>query len=258
MTNSKSQIKARQASKAKEFLDSHPALSASSYGEVTQCMAWGLTPTCKHGEWESGQNWITITKKTKGWEKFKDEFDTEEKKIEQTYDNPKDIARDKKWLSITKSYKEFYGEPWKFDHMVYWYEIDFVVFHGKLNAKEWMDYKAWQRYRGIRGEHASFEDVLINAARKVKKVFGDFSMWHDKMLSEAEVINHKKEKPFFFTPCKDYKGYSEMKSNSKYFSVHSDLINLRWLKWFVETDYCKKQWGNEFDWVKKKNLYPHG
>jgi len=48
-----------------------------------------------------------------------------------------------------------------------------------------------------------------------------------------------------------------MKNNKKYYEICNGLYNLRWLRWFVDTEYCQKQWKNEFDWVKNMDLYPY-
>jgi hypothetical protein len=257
-SNNDFQKKAIKAAKAKRFLDDHPALSASPLGEATRIMHWGIEQVCKRGEWKSGHHSIPITKKDKGWQRFKKEFDLEEKEIENTHDNPKDIAANKTFLCIYKSYKELYGETWKFDHVIYWYEIDFSVFSGTINTNDWGDYKCWQNYCGIKGQSLCFEDMLIHAASHVKSTFGNFSLYDKKLMSDIEINNHKQEQSFFFVDCKDLKGYSEMRDNPKHFRVFNDLLNLRWLRRFVESDYCKKNWKDEFQWIKNKNIYPYG
>lgn len=259
------ETKALKAKKAKEFLDFHPALSASPFGEMSREMVWGIEPVCRRGEWESSKGYMSVRRgdKSRGWERFKDEFDKEEKELYDTYDSKtekgkKDIEIQKRFLHLNKTYEEIYGEKWKFDHVIYWYEMSFSVFKGKIGSKDWMDFKCWDRYDGLHGEKGSFEDMLIDMASRARKIYGNFKIYDKALLSEKEIENHKKEECFFFVPCKKHKGYTEMKDNKKYFDVHNDLYNLRWLRWFIDTEYCKKNWKNEFEWVRKKNLYPNG
>jgi len=253
------QKKALQAKKARDFLDWHPAFSASPNGELTGNLCFGIEPVCRRGEWESSKKILSIMKgdKKRHWEKFKDEFKKEELKLYKIYDDPKIINMEKNFLRINKTYKEVYGEEWKFDHIIYWYETTFNVFKGKINTKDWVDAHCWENYESFYGQQRTFEDMLINMNVKAKKYFGNFKIYDKKLMSKKEIENHEKEKSFYFIPCKNKKGFSEMKNNKKYYEICNGLYNLRWLRWFVDTEYCQKQWKNEFDWVKNMDLYPY-
>lgn len=238
--------KSLQAKKAKEFIDNHPAL-VSPYGEASQNLVWGIESACKRGEWESSKGMLSIRKgdKLRNWERFKDDFEKEEKEIDDENGDKKDIAIQKQFLSINKTYEEVYGEKWKFDHVVYFGEVSFFTFSGKIGTKDWMDFKFWNRYEGVHSwQQRTLEDMLIDIEKKVKKAFGNFTMYNNNLMSLKEIENHK--------------GYNTMKFNKKYFEVNNDLYNLRWLRHFVDTDYCLKNWKEEFEWVKKMNLYPNG
>ena len=56
---------------------------------------------------------------------------------------------------------------------------------------------------------------------------------------------------------KKFKGYSELISNPEYIHVYPGEINRRWVKWFAQTSYGKKNWKNELKAVLsgKDNLY---
>ena len=158
------QNKRIESIKALEFLRAHPALNADVFGDSLFDGAWfHMEKCCKRGKSEYCKNaGITIYRHTKGWEKYKDQF---EKEYKNDLDTPKNLQ------SIDISYEKFYGEPWIFDHVEYWYETTFFVFMGNPygNIKKQFDYTKWDRYAGPRGNANTFEDMLIDCAEKVKK-----------------------------------------------------------------------------------------
>jgi hypothetical protein len=107
-------------------------------------------------------------------------------------------------------------------------------------VNKYYDIKDWGNYQGISVTANSFEELVIAAAIKFRKTFGNFS--EEDFLTDREKKNHEKESPFDFAPLKNKKGYSEMKQNKKYLKVTAAEINLRWKKWFLKTDYAKKSW----------------
>jgi len=240
MTNLQLQVKAKEAF---EFINSHPALDNPAGPACFPCNAmwFYMAPCCKRGISDSSKTKISIWRGQKGWEKFKDQFDKEHKDDPTC---PKTLQR------IYVPYKDFYGEPWKFDHMEYWYEITFYAFHGDPyldDAKEWADPVKWQGYRGPEGGANTFDEMLIDCAKKVKKELGDFNSYYD-MHTQKELKNHRKHSPFNFKKLKgNKKGLSTMDRNSDYLSVSPGEINLRWLRWYAKTPMCKKDWGKQFN-----------
>ena len=194
---------------------------------------------CKNGLSDSSSNDVNIYRGTKGWEKYKDLFD---KKFKDDKDTPKLLQ------SIRVPYKDFYGYPWKFDHIEYWYEVTFYAFQGDpYDKKDEYDLDKWGGYCGPEGGANNFDEMLIRCANKVKKEFGDFDSYYD-MHTKEELANHRKNMPMLFKPIKgDKRGYKTMESNPKYAHVSTGEINLRWLKWYNQTESCKKKWPNEFD-----------
>jgi hypothetical protein len=230
--------------KAWGFLNDHPALIGNSLGNSLSNYFW-FSPysVCKRGYLKEGPISIYLDSKHRNgrWEKeFKKKFGD---KIE-------------KFDCIYKSYKEVFEEEWEFDHLEYWYEITFSVFQGDTKSKEisgdW--FKNWNSYCGPEGSALTFEGIVIDAAEKIKKCFGDFNSY-DSFLTSKEKINHKKYNSFNFVPIdkKDSRGkpYSKMIDNPKYITVTVGEFNRRWLKWYVKTDHCKKNWKGEFDKLAK-------
>lgn len=223
------------ACRALEFLREHPAFNASLADSLCNGMWFYMTPCCKRGYSESSKNYMTIYRNSKGWKKFKDRFDreAEEDKLE---------GSELEFQSINVTYKERFNEPWSFDHVEYWYELSFSVFEGDpyKDSDSW-DYKKWGNYQGVEGGAKTFEDMLLDAARKHKKYFGNFKKYQD-FHTDAEKRCQKDIQPFHFKPVEGQPKLSEMISNRDYVDVSDGLVNLRWLKWFIEQDYAKKNW----------------
>jgi hypothetical protein len=199
---------------------------------MVRCCKRGKSEWCKNGG-------VSIFMGQKGWEKFKDRFDEEYKDDNETPDGLK---------SIDVPYEEMYGEPWEFDHVEYWYELTFFAFEGNpykepYEEQGYMDNAAWGRYGGPHGGANTFDDMLIECADKVKAIYGNFDSYND-FITDAEKENNKQDN-FFLKETSDSTPYISMIRNPNYIDVNNGLRNLRWLKWFIETDYCKKEWDCE-------------
>ena len=179
---------------------------------------------------------MSVYRGDEGWQNVKFRFDRDFKDDTET---PKELQ------SVLATYKEVYQEPWEFDHVEYWYETTFFVFDGNpYSDKESMEYQHWDRYSGTRdGGCLTFEDMMIKVARKVKRHFGSYDKERD-FLTDAEKKNHKEQSMFL----KNQKGRSIFKRNPEYLRVNNAIINLRWLEWFMTTDYCQKH----YDWKMKE------
>jgi hypothetical protein len=238
MTNIKLQLKAKQAF---DFLNDHPALNnpSSSVCVFGSSIWFYMARCCKHNLSDGCLYDVNVYRGTKGWEKYKDKFD---KTFEKDKDTPKLLQ------SIRVPYKEYYGEPWKFDHVEYWYETTFYAFLGNpYNRKEDYASENWGGYCGPEGGANTFDEMLIKCAAAVKRKFGNFNSYYD-MHTKEELANHKKNMPMLFKPIKgDKRGCKLMVDNPKYKNVSQGEINLRWLKWYNQTDSCKKNWPGQFD-----------
>lgn len=240
----KEQVKRIKAANALVFLKGHPAFCADISGDSLFEGAWfSMIKCCKNSMSEASKMGVTIFRGDKGWTKYKDRFEEEYKD-----------ELDEEFQSIEIPYEEKYGEPWKFDHMEYWCETSFLVYEGNpySSIKEHYDIKKWGRYSGPNSFANTFEDMLIDCAKKVKKCFGSFDEYKDFRLPE-EIRNHKENEVFHMKPITKgkHKGCSEMIHNKEHVDIYSGLVNLRWLKWFIETDYCKKNWGYHMKDFKK-------
>lgn len=243
MTDQKLRV---EAADALDFLRNHPAINPEILGDsLFDGMWFSMVPCCKNGKSEWAKKGVTIYKGDEGWEKYKAQFDEEYK------DDPNEELQ-----TIDIPYEEKYGEPWEFDHVEYWYELTFWVFEGNpYHESEYMDYKNWGRYGGPEGGANTFEDMIIECAKEVEKAFGKFNLWNDFRTTEEEK-NNSDQIMFFFEPCKDKPEYKEMIRNEQHVDIHNGLTNLRWLKWFVETDYAKENWpeyseGKFREYIKK-------
>jgi hypothetical protein len=218
-----------KALNALNFLRQHPALNPDILGDSLFDGAWfHMEKCCKRGLSGSCRNMMSIYHGDKGWEKFKNRFEREYKNDSET---------EKKLQYIFATYKEVYGEPWIFDHVEYWYETTFFVYTGNpYDSLECMDYKNWDGYAGHDGGANSFEDALIKCATQCKRTFGSFNKDKD-FFTEAEKKNNAEQNMFLGGEdvfCVD--------RNPEYLEVTDGMTNLRWLAWFIETDYCKKNW----------------
>ena len=166
----------RESIKAREFLQSHPAIGGADKGEVIYCYAQEV---CKRGINELGS--ITVWNTPTNRKKFAKDFEKRYSKEE--------LAKNK-LCSIYKTYKQVYGEDWKFDHVEYWWETTFQVFDGSIerDSNDWMDYKHWQGYCHGSGGTLSMEEAYIAAAQFVKETLGDFK--YDSFITEIEKENH--------------------------------------------------------------------
>lgn len=215
--------------KALAFLDSHPAYICGYSESFLQTQNICMYAVCKNGIDENSKRCTCVNRGEKGWEKFQKRFEKDESYI---YVN----------------YKEKFGYPWKFDSVRYFYEADFFAFVGDpYSFKSYTDLKNYNRYHGFTGNDKSFEQAIISCKKRTVKLFGNFC--HDDMMTEEEKINHKTEQCFFFNEIKSGKnrGYSRLVNNPKWIDVSYGLMNLRWLKWFSQTPYCRDNWGKEFD-----------
>ena len=233
-----------KAVEALEKLREHPAIAPEVLGDsLFDGMWFHMSKCCKNGQAEyPGNQDKVVHKGEKGWEKWKDLFEEEYK------DDP--MAE---FQCVSVPYEEYYGEPWVFDHVEYWYEIVFFVFTGNpYDVKENYDYKNWGRYGGPEGGANSFDEMLIQCWEDVKKVFGDYK-WEDFDTPE-EIANHEDHHAFllnglFGMPAEAEAEAEELPVGSvplirdeEYLDVTNAMYNLRWLDWFRKTDYCKKNW----------------
>lgn len=239
------QKKRIKAMKALDFLRNHPAFDIETYGDSLFDGAWFMmAKCCKRGYTEDAKKMgIQVYRGSKGWAKYKDRFEKEYK----------DDDCEKSMQSIDVPYKEHFGEPWVFDHVEYWYETIFFAYEGRPygDTFEHIDYKKWGRYGGPQGGAKTFEDMVINCASKVKRHLGNFSTYD--FYTEVENKNHKEIRAF---NCKEIKsgknkGCYNLNRNKEHLEVRNGLLNLRWLKWFIETDYCKKNWDYNIGDFKK-------
>ena len=231
------QEKCRKAARAMEFLQYHPAFVNPM---ATFFVDSGVTivPSCKRGLAECYKHACVMERGDKGWKKFENRFKKEDKEYEEEVSD------------IYVTYKEKYGEPWVFDHVSYVCEVDFFAFTGDpYMTKDVNDCKKYDRHHGWYETANTFEDMLINCAKATRKLYGNFSVSRPDFLTEEEIDNHKHEDYFTFDLFRSGKNkeinFAEV--NPNYMDVSDGLMNLRWLKWFSLTEYCKEEFEGTFD-----------
>jgi len=229
------------------FLGQHPAI-ASQMNPVFSAIDFQIERVCKRGFEESCKRGIQITIRSKLAKKFKEEFKKKLEKLKQEIDE-KEYNLESHFMSIWKSYKEVFNEQWKFDHVQYYGSVSFFVFHGKnTDLKEEMNLNNWQRYEGMQITKRTFEEMIIALASQFKKIFGDFT--DDDFITKKEKENHKKHRSYLHKKIKNSR-FIRLVKNPEYIRVSDAEINRRWLKWFVKTDYAKKNWAETFDEILK-------
>ena len=217
----------------------HPAMPEIVFPFANN-LWFSLQEVCKNGY----SHWVTkdgiqIMYSPANYKKYKGKFDKELKEYKED-----DISRS--LVTIHIPYEEYYGYKWKFDHFEYWGECSFFVYQLKdYSFKKVHDIKNWGAYQGVNCSAPSFEELIVKTKNKFFKCFG--SKLEEDFLTKEEKDNHKKERLFLMDrKSKDGKGYY-MDRNPNYIEVSIGKINHRWLRWFVTTDYCKRNWKTEFD-----------
>ena len=239
---SKDQKKRIKALKALDFLRQHPALYRGELGDSLFEGAWFyMAKCCKRGLDEHCSKSMSIYRGEKGWKTLKHKFKKEYKNDSET---------PKKLQSIYTTYRKFYKEPWVFDHVEYWYETTFFACTcNPYNENACRNFNNWDGFVGPMGGANTFEDAIIQCAKKVKKIYGDFNINRD-FLTDEEKVNHIEQQMF----KNEDKSPLSFDRNPEYIYVSDAVINLRWLQWFMTTDYCKKQWDfNMSDFAKRTN-----
>ena len=234
ITNNQPEQKKLDAIEAWEFLSNHPAVNPGIFSNsVCDGLSYGMLAVCKNGFTDSvAEHGVQVYMDDPIWgEKYRTELEKEWAKYDITSDE------EKQFTSVDIPYRELFGEPWKFDHVCFWWEMTFFVYEGDpYNLMETLDYKKWNRHAGgmsHRGEHPkSFEEMIIEIAEHVKKEFGSFDLWED-FYTPQEIVNHELEVPWF-SGEKTTQNTIPIIFNDKRVDVTHGLINLRWLKWYLE------------------------
>lgn len=225
------------------FINNHPAMinSAFSSNGLSDNIWFSINQVSKHGYNKyAGKYGITIYPNNKRWNEFINLMDEDISKYPINEQ------------SINIPYETFFGEPWEFDKIEYWYEITFSIFGGNpYSFKDQYDNKFWQRYGHIDGGSNSFEQMVIDIAKKVKYIYGDFKL--EDFYTKSEIKYREDENNKSLIEIGDHR----LTKNEEYIDINDSLLNIRWLEWFIETDYAKKQWDYYLnDWKKiidKKN-----
>lgn len=236
--------KQKKAADALEFLYNHPAYNAERGGALFDGLWFMLAICCKNGRFgdPNGNIDISVWYEGENKERFKDRF---LKEYYEDYGEDADLKALNSMYSIHIPYIDYYGEPWKEDHAEYWYETTFFVFDGDPYSRtDYYDPSKWMAYQALEDGSLSFEDMLIEMAEATKKIYGNFSCNSFKTAAEKAYFD-KEQKDF------DIETSPLFSDDHMVVMPLPGLQNLRWLKWFMTTEYAKEHWGDCFEkWQK--------
>jgi hypothetical protein len=224
--------KRKKAADASIFLSEHPAYNSEQGSALFDGLWFMMAVCCKYGKTgdPDNVNEVTIYFEGENIEKYNDLFMAE---------YPEDYPYLNELHSVDIPYEEYYGEPWKEDHVEYWYETTFHVFQGNPYCKtDYLDQSKWGRYCGLIGGSLTFEDMLIDIKEKTENIFGCFDS-HSFETDAEKAYFQKKWENFDITQ-------SLINNDYMMVMVRPGLHNLRWLKWFMTTNYAKKHWAAYF------------
>lgn len=212
-----------QAKRALDFLQGHPALTypGTGTGAIVDGLDITMDPCDKRGHTEHEALWGVYLR---GDDPLINSIPGALELVK------KELARfpfemDKDLISIHLPYETLYKEPWVYDHMEYCFEISFFVFKGNpYMFKHSYNALKWQCFNGMSGSAPSFDQMLVQAAQEVKAAYGDCDL--DTFTTEEE----------------------------KNLIVDDSVLNLRWLKYFIDTPFAKQHWQEFFpEWRKLIN-----
>lgn len=216
------QLKAHEAFK---FMEGHPAID-NVYSSLFECLFYSVNAVCKRGySNDVVKSGVSVYNKGENAKRFKERFDKELK--EYGDDDNGLYIKCPSLVNIIVPYTELFGEPWKFDHVEYWGELTLKIYNkeSKEEHKPWR----WVNWSGPNASGRTYEEMVINMAKALKKGYGNFGYY--SFMSPKEIQNNKDERPFFFKDSTDFKGCSEMINNPKYISVTNEEKNIRWQEW---------------------------
>ena len=233
---------------ALDFLNGHPAYE----DRFSLMFYWWPSKVCKRGiSAEDGQANVWIT--AEGAERFIANFEEE---YEQDIPDFEEAKKKFPLWHVRLPYEDIYGEPWEFANVEYWWEMCFTVYQGSVDreSKECYDEKSWQSYQFQSGGKLTYEECILELEVLTRKYLGEFESY-DFETPEEKANHELSGTPFHFESTDDAmfnpmtgltESLSTMVDNPDWITVHSGMLNRRWLKWFVATDYCKENWGDEF------------
>jgi len=225
-----------RASKALQFLNCHPAVTTPAFGDFMTTVAFWVSRVAANGVGDDEP--IHVDEGTPRFDEFKKSHEVDEEL--------------RKVKTIMVHYDEYFGEIWRFDHVIYCCDICLTVFAGDVkNQHDDIHNEKWNRYQGLYIKATSFEAMLVEAATQVATNWGDFDD-HKSFLTPEESANHSTVEPFNFVPTDDKENAFRneklfaMLENKDWMTVTSGEHNRRWLKWFVKSPWCQDNWAGEF------------
>jgi hypothetical protein len=225
---------------ARSFLENHPATGGSVF-DLHSHLWYSAQEVCKRGFCRVVKtDGVTLYYTPENYSKYKTEFDKVFKEGEK-----------KEFAKIDVPYEHYYGEPWIFDHISYWSEMNFVVYKG-TDYKNYFKQDNWEKFSGISANGRCFEEMVINTANKYRITFGDFSK--EDFLTTKEKKNHEKHcifKSVVLHGKHEKLSLTGLVSNEKHIHVTSAEISHRWARWYAKTPHGQKHFKESLKEVLK-------
>jgi hypothetical protein len=209
---------------AVEFLESHPAfINPLSRGVGNSRMM--VVKVCKNGLALDG-TWkrVTIYKDQDEFEDWVDKVPEERKR----YCWNKDFSENTdKIFSIEVDYEEYFGYSWEFHNVEVWIEGGATRYLSKcVHTKK----DRWENWHDadLDSSGLTYEAAMIEYAKKVKKLYGDFSCWGENSIIPKWVDEYNKGKRAIYFVDSDTDGFKKMESNPEYLSLSDGVKNEIW------------------------------
>lgn len=226
--------------KAITFLNDHPALNMTSGDFFSSNLTWSYYPICRYGEIREqhvgDKDDFTIMLYRKERKVSMEKYRT----LCEKYDE--DISEE----MIMVKYSDVYGCKWKYAADMYMGDFSIFKYDGMKRyvtglQEMYPSYDSFGRYQGQATRKNTFEDMIVDLAKKAAKNYGNYA--YQDFLTDDEKNNLSDNRPFFLVPKND--GMFEMLSNPDYKQVYDWQINIRWWDWFRTTSYYEKNWKGE-------------
>lgn len=129
---------------------------------------------------------------------------------------------------IWVQYKDYYGEKWSFHHVEFWIEGGCHYYDILNDETRWR----WQSFYDcdLNSKGNSYEEAIIDFAKKVKKKYGDYSCieYHKNTIIPSWIVeNNKINKPFGEDMSNIFKD-GKFNRNPKNIPMKTEEINALW------------------------------
>jgi hypothetical protein len=213
-----------QFKEAFDFVNAHPAFTGE-FGDRDPISNTMVVKVCKNGHaLDDWHKWITIYEDNPRFSEFIDKVPEDRKR----YHYKENLEEDRNNVfSIEVDYVDYYGYDWEFDHVEIWIEGGASRFFVECKNSGEPRWENWHDSE-LNSSGPTYEDAVIEFAKKVKEKYGNFSHWGKNEVVPTWVREYNRGKePVFFEPVDGGKFFT-MNHNKDYISVSSTEENEIW------------------------------